>query len=178
MKSIFFVKKIRIKLLFSEKIRHIKNNRWNTGACLCNIGRKKDGLRPKAPTSARASGGQFTNKWMPIVFGCHCRPDRSFFWKGKQFPVCARCTWEAVGMLICIPLFLVWRPDIRISFALMIPMLIDGFTQKLTSYESTNFRRFVTGFLFGIGLVGIIADTTIFCFSSGVEYGKALKNRR
>ena len=65
-------------------------------------------------------------------------------------------------MLICIPLFLVWRPDIRISFALMIPMLIDGFTQKLTSYESTNFRRFVTGFLFGIGLVGIIADTTIF----------------
>ena len=81
-------------------------------------------------------------------------------------------------MLICIALFLVWRPDIRISFALMIPMLIDGFTQKLTSYESTNFRRFVTGFLFGIGLVGIIADTTIFCFSSGVEYGKALKNRR
>lgn len=71
-----------------------------------------------------------------------------------------------------------WRPDIRISFALMIPMLIDGFTQKLTSYESTNFRRFVTGFLFGIGLVGIIADMTISCFYSGVEYGKALRNRR
>lgn len=61
MNSIFFVKKIRIKLLFSEKIRHIKNNRWNTGACLCNIGRKKDGLRPEAPTSARASGGEFTD---------------------------------------------------------------------------------------------------------------------
>lgn len=55
---------------------------------------------------------------------------------------------------------------------------IDGFTQKLTSYESTNFRRFVTGFLFGIGLVGIIADMTISCFYSGVEYGKALRNRR
>ena len=75
----FFCKKIRIKLLFSEKIRHIKYNRWNTGACLCSIdnspalqqgllpdfernstffvGRKKDGLRPEAPTSARASGG-------------------------------------------------------------------------------------------------------------------------
>ena len=61
MNSIFFVKKIRIKLLFSEKIRHIKNNRWNTGACLWNIGRKKDGLRPEAPTSARASGGEFTD---------------------------------------------------------------------------------------------------------------------
>ena len=56
----FFCKKIRIKLLFSEKIRHIKYNRWNTGACLCNIGRNKDGLRPEASTSARASGGQFT----------------------------------------------------------------------------------------------------------------------
>ena len=81
-------------------------------------------------------------------------------------------------MLICIPLFLFWRPDIRISFALMIPMLIDGFTQKLTTYERTNFRRFITGFLFGIGLVGIIADMTISCFYSGVEYGKALRNRR
>lgn len=81
-------------------------------------------------------------------------------------------------MLIYIPLFLFWRPDIRISFALMIPMLIDGFTQKLTTYESTNFRRFITGFLFGIGLVGIIADMTIFCFSSGVKYGKALRSRR
>lgn len=81
-------------------------------------------------------------------------------------------------MLICIPLFLFWHPDIRISFALMIPILIDGFTQKLTAYESTNLRRFVTELLFGIGLVGIIADTTIFCFSSGVEYGKVLRNQR
>jgi len=23
---------------------------------------------------------------------CHQRPDRSFFWDGHQFPVCARCT--------------------------------------------------------------------------------------
>src|SRR4051812_167741 len=23
---------------------------------------------------------------------CHQRPDRSFFWQGHQFPVCARCT--------------------------------------------------------------------------------------
>ena len=64
-------------------------------------------------------------------------------------------------MLICIPSFLFWRPDIRISFALMIPMLIDGFTQKLTSYKSTNFRRFVTGFLFGIGLVVLLESLQI-----------------
>ena len=36
-------------------------------------------------------------KWLPIVFGCHCRPDRSFYWKGKKFPLCARCTGELAG---------------------------------------------------------------------------------
>ena len=38
-------------------------------------------------------------KWLPITFGCHCRADRSFFWKGKQLPICARCTGELVGMV-------------------------------------------------------------------------------
>ncbi|PQL91928.1 DUF2085 domain-containing protein [Apibacter adventoris] len=23
---------------------------------------------------------------------CHQKPERSFFWKRKQFPLCARCT--------------------------------------------------------------------------------------
>lgn len=35
----------------------------------------------------------------PIIFGCHRRPERSFFYKGRQFPICARCTggigWNA-----------------------------------------------------------------------------------
>jgi uncharacterized membrane protein len=33
----------------------------------------------------------------------------------------------------------------------LIPMAIDGFTQLLTDYESTNFIRVITGF--GAGLV-------------------------
>ena len=44
---------------YEEKMKKTLGSldRWNTGACLCNIGRNKDGLRPEASTSARASGG-------------------------------------------------------------------------------------------------------------------------
>ena len=37
--------------------------------------------------------------------GCHQMPERSFFWKEYQFPICARCTGLAVGYLIGIMLF-------------------------------------------------------------------------
>ena len=51
-------------------------------------------------------------RWLPIFCGCHCRPDRSFFFRGRQFPVCARCTGMLLGF--CVPivgliLFLVWK---------------------------------------------------------------------
>ena len=31
-------------------------------------------------------------QWLPIVFGCHCREDRSFHIREERFPICARCT--------------------------------------------------------------------------------------
>ena len=65
-------------------------------------------------------------KWLPIIFGCHCRSDRSFYWKGTQFPICARCTGELVGMILCPLTFplVSWSPWI---FAiLMLPMILDG----------------------------------------------------
>ena len=42
--------------------------------------------------------------------------------------------WLACGMLLCVPL------------------IADGFLQLLTSYESTNFKRVLTGVPFGFGL--------------------------
>ena len=84
-------------------------------------------------------------KWLPIIFGCHCRSDRSFYWKGTQFPICARCTGELVGILLCPVTFplVSWSP--WIFAVLMLPMILDGVIQMLTSYESNNRRRFLTG---------------------------------
>ena len=37
------------------------------------------------------------------------------------------------------------------------PMLIDGFTQLLTKYESNNWKRLATGLFFGYAIIPIAA---------------------
>lgn len=96
-------------------------------------------------------------RFLQICFGCHARPDRSFHIHGKQFPICARCTGELAGILVAIPIsWWMGTLDIPVLLILMLPMLLDGFVQLLTTYESTNFRRFVTGFLFGFALISAV----------------------
>lgn len=93
-------------------------------------------------------------KFLRLFFGCHARPDRSFYFRGKQFPICARCTGELVGMIVCIPTLIFWGcPSFGIVLLLMVPLIIDGSVQKLTSYESGNIRRLITGILFGMALI-------------------------
>ena len=90
-------------------------------------------------------------KWLPILCLCHCRPDRSFFFRGRQFPVCARCTGVLTGMVLSLFTFPLWAPPAWVSVLLLLPMLADGMIQQLTRYESRNFRRLWTGLLFGCG---------------------------
>ena len=43
-------------------------------------------------------------EWLMAVghrAGCHQRADRSFYWKGRKFPLCARCTGVLVGYSRC-----------------------------------------------------------------------------
>lgn len=44
-------------------------------------------------------------------------------------------------------------PRFEIVLAMMVPLVFDGFLQRLTSYESGNIRRLATGILFGIALI-------------------------
>lgn len=111
-------------------------------------------------------GGWFC-RWLPIVFGCHCRPDRSFFYKGRQFPLCARCTGELIGILAGVLLFPFWAPPVWAAFLALLPLVVDGFTQRLTRYESTNPRRLVTGLAFGWGLYCLFAHSTLAAFFFG-----------
>ncbi len=89
---------------------------------------------------------------------CHRIPERSFFIKGHQFPVCARCTGFYSGLAV----YLIWNHfyehsyDLNmliISIILLIPVAIDGFTQLFGLRESNNNLRFITGFIGGIGLI-------------------------
>lgn len=88
--------------------------------------------------------------------GCHQRPERSFFYKGKQFPVCARCTGVFVGHTVAVFLFFLKKQiPLGKCCLLMGIMGVDWGIQELGIKESTNRRRVVTGFCGGLGLFSI-----------------------
>ena len=89
---------------------------------------------------------------------CHQLPERSFFFNGKQFPVCARCTGIHIGYL-SFPFFLFGFLSLNfwVSILLILPNVIDGLTQAFLERESTNWIRFVTDLIAGIGSMAFIS---------------------
>jgi uncharacterized membrane protein len=90
---------------------------------------------------------------------CHKLPERSFFWKGRQFPVCARCTGLYIGY-VSFPLFnfeLIYLNSI-IAILLVIPTAMDGALQARYNIPSNNLRRFVSGIVAGVGLMALIVN--------------------
>ena len=96
-------------------------------------------------------------KSLHITF-CHRKPERSFFWKGRQFPVCARCTGIHIGYIF-FPLFMfnVFTLNIWWTVALTVPTFVDGITQAFFNRESNNFLRLTTGIMAGIGGMALVA---------------------
>ena len=91
---------------------------------------------------------------------CHRRPERSFFYKGRQFPVCARCTGFYISGIASIFLFKFYPlpcnlTTILIGILLLVPCALDGGTQLFEMRESNNTLRFITGILGGVGLIMI-----------------------
>ena len=128
------------------------------------------------PTSARFDKQiRFIYKWLPIFCGCHQRPERSFFVKGYQMPVCARCEGELFGILA--GLIVVWfiRPPYWLMAVIMLPMIADGLIQGFTKYESTNWRRLMTGIFFGFGAAMILIMFGIAAVKWGIVIGAGLR---
>ena len=114
---------------------------------------------------------RFLYKWLPIFCGCHQRPERSYFIRGYQMPVCARCEGELIGMAAAFIAIWFIRPPYWLMACIMIPMVLDGLIQGMTKYESTNLRRLITGTLFGFGAVMILLMLGIFVFKVGLVLG-------
>ena len=89
--------------------------------------------------------------------------------------VCARCEGELIGALAA--LVAVWfiRPPYWLMAVIMIPMAADGLIQALTKYESTNWRRLITGMLFGFGAGMILIMLAIAAVKIGILIGIRLK---
>lgn len=100
---------------------------------------------------------------------CHRKPERSFFIKGYQFPVCARCT----GFYISLALYFIYTYYFYVDYTfylisfgifLLIPALVDGVTQFIGLRESNNQIRMITGLLGGLGLGIVIKAIKFFIF--------------
>lgn len=94
--------------------------------------------------------------WMKCMeiggaLGCHQMPERSFFIKDFQFPVCARCTGVMISAVIATIVFLKKRLPIWICISMSSVMLFDWGIQYLNIKESTNSRRLITGLIGGFG---------------------------
>ena len=115
-------------------------------------------------------------KWLPRIFFCHCRPDRSFYYRGVRFPLCARCIGELAGILLAVLIGWPYRPSITMLGLMLLPMVLDGAVQLLTVYESTNPRRFVTGLLFGYAgaILFALSCKAVFNFGRILGIGPAL----
>ncbi|MDD7218387.1 MAG: DUF2085 domain-containing protein [Clostridia bacterium] len=99
-----------------------------------------------------------TKIWLRLMrlgaaMGCHQMPERSFFYKGYQFPLCARCTGILAGYFLGILIYCLFSTNIKIGVILCIPMAIDGITQYLKMRTSTQWLRLTTGILGGIGIM-------------------------
>lgn len=87
--------------------------------------------------------------------GCHQKAERSFSYRGYQFPVCARCTGVIVGYLIApITLFFSGFRK-KFSFVSLLVLFFDWYLQAAKIKESTNRRRLITGIAGGFGIMSL-----------------------
>ncbi len=84
---------------------------------------------------------------------CHQMPERSFFCKGYQLPVCARCLGVIIGHIIAIILILFIDIPLLIGIGFCVIMFVDWLLQYLNIMESTNIRRLITGIFGGMGVI-------------------------
>lgn len=73
---------------------------------------------------------------------------------GYCFPLCYRCTF--VTLFFLITLYFGYKNKVKMSMLIivlcMIPMIVDGSLQTFMGMMSNNFRRALTGAVFGFGL--------------------------
>ena len=74
------------------------------------------------------------------------------------------------GLIACF----LWRPDLWITLALMVPMMADGVIQMKTRYESTNPRRFLTGLLGGYGGLTLFIISLIATYQLGYQFARQI----
>lgn len=89
---------------------------------------------------------------------CHQLASRSYYLNGNQLPFCARDLGIFIGLVfgMLIALTIKVRPRLYLIILGFVPMAIDGGLQLVSSYESSNPLRLLTGLLAGISAALLI----------------------
>lgn len=115
---------------------------------------------------------------------CGQLPEHSFFFGGRQFPLCARCTGTYLGALttyVMLSLMGRGRATRLPPFRILVPLVafiffwaLDGLNSYLTLfspvsllYEPSNLLRLIAGLLQGLALIVIVRP--IFAFTLWAE---------
>ena len=82
----------------------------------------------------------------------HRQDDPRFKLFGHTSFLCARCTGILIGFVLALPFCYLPLLNITvpwlISVGLMVPLIVDGFTQSFGLRESNNILRLISGILF------------------------------
>lgn len=115
------------------------DNRWGVGS-IDNEDITKD-MNPYAKFYYDAGDSQ-----------CHQIKERSYFINGNQMPFCVRDVAIFFGMALGMGILLFVRFPIKLWWIIagLIPIGLDGGLQLVTSYESNNIFRVLTGGLAGV----------------------------
>jgi len=92
-----------------------------------------------------------------LAFFCHRQEDRCLKIFGHTTFLCARCVGICVGasMTFFLLLLNITVPAL-LSGILILPLLIDGFSQLFGLRESNNTVRLLTGIIFSIGFLMLL----------------------
>jgi uncharacterized membrane protein len=91
---------------------------------------------------------------------CHQIAERSFYLNGNELPVCSRDIGISVGLLtgMFIGLIYVRRINPFLLALGLIPILLDGGLQSVSSYQSNNTLRLVTGIIAGVAAALLLCE--------------------
>jgi uncharacterized membrane protein len=90
---------------------------------------------------------------------CHQLANRSYYLNGNQMPFCSRDVGLFLGLVVGFftATFVRWKIPPFLVLLGLVPIAIDGGLQQVTSYESTNSLRIVTGLVAGLVLAMLFA---------------------
>ncbi len=97
----------------------------------------------------------FKKPYLPLVFNCHQKEERSLTQTFNLFKLCSRCSAIYIGILLT-PLLTFIPIHYHYYLLFSIPLIVDGVLQQYTTYESNHLKRIITGLLFAPALIAAV----------------------